>query len=102
MYAIKAKIPVFCGYAVMFAAMSLMGYTAACAPRPEEQWSSYYYGTTPQYEQGIMYYDTADADDNYRLPADMHRTDGDSNAYYGTSHGGNLQEETILHGNRLR
>lgn len=89
MHPIKAKIPVFCGYAVMLAAVALMGYTAACAPRPEEQWNSYYYGTTPQYERGIPYYSGTDADDNYRLPADMTLPDGDRN---------NLLESRMLHG----
>lgn len=92
MYAFKAKIPVFCGYAVMLAAMALMGYTAACAPRPEEQWNSYYYGTTPQYSNDIMYYGGKDVDSDYSLPADMDMPYGDRN----------LQEETVLHGNRLR
>ena len=92
MHPIKAKIPVFCGYAVMLAAMALMGYTAACAPRPEEQWNSYYYGNTPQYEQGIEYYKGTDVDDNYSLPADMTLPNGDRN----------LQEDNLLHGGRLR
>lgn len=92
MFALKAKIPVFCGYAVMLAAAALMGYTAACAPRPEEQWNSYYYGATPRYEQGIMYYDNTDQDDYYTLPSDMRMPSGDRN----------LLEESAYHGTRMR
>lgn len=103
MHAIKAKIPVLCGYSVMAAAIALMSYTAACAPRPEEQWNSYYYGTAPQYEHGIMYYGGKDVDDNYSLPDDMDRPDDDRNIRAnGLLHGQNLQEDTLLHGNRIR
>lgn len=89
MHALKAKIPVFCSYAVAFAAMALMGYTAACAPRPQDQWNSYYYGTTADYGSG---YGSVDADDNYRLPADM-TMPGDDRS---------LQEDTVIHGGRWR
>lgn len=90
MYAIRAKLPEFCGYIVMALAIALLGYTAACAPKPQEQWNSYYYGATPQMEQGIEYYGGTDADDNYQLPADMRRLDGDRN----------LQVDSALHGDK--
>jgi hypothetical protein len=92
MYALQQKIPEFCGYAVTFLAVALMGYTAACAPKPQEQWNSYYYGTTPQMEQGIIYYSGTDADDNYTLPDDMSMPNGDRS----------LQVEGALHGDAYR
>lgn len=92
MYTLRAKLPEFCGYIVTFLAVALLGYTAACAPKPQEQWNSYYYGTTPQSEQGIEYYSGTDADDNYKLPGDMRRVDSDRN----------LQVESALHGDRYR
>ncbi|MCH2546257.1 MAG: hypothetical protein MK052_01415 [Alphaproteobacteria bacterium] len=70
----------------------LMGYTAACAPQQPEQWSSYYYGSTPQIEQGISYYSGKDVDDNYRLPSDMTFTGEDRS----------LQVDSLMHGNRMR
>lgn len=85
MCALKAKIPDFCGYAVVSAAIGLMTYTAACAPRAEEQWSSYYYGASPRYERGIVYY-AVDADDDYRMPSNMRMTDGDRNLLEDSMH----------------
>lgn len=90
MRAIRSKLPELCGYALTILALLLMGYTAACAPQPQEQWNSYYYGTVPQIEQGIMYYDTADADDNYSLPGGVNVADDQRN----------LLMDGILHGER--
>ena len=92
-FRIRAKSSELCGYAIMLIAVALLGYTAACAPKPQEQWHSYYYGSSLKTEQGIDYYSGVDAaDDNYRLPDDMQRLDGDRN----------LQVESALHGDRYR
>jgi hypothetical protein len=93
MYLLQKKMPDLCGYAVTVLAAALLTYTAACAPRAQEQWNSYYYGGTPVQEQGITYYDNVDADENYTMPADMeYAGEGDRN----------LQVQSIMHGNPLR
>lgn len=89
---LKAKLQENCGVIVAALAMALLGYTAACAPRPQEQWNSYYYGTAPVADNGIVYYGNTDADDNYVMPKDM-RFPSDER---------NLVEENALHGNRYR
>lgn len=65
--------PVLFGYAASCAAIGLLVYTAACSPKPEEQWNSYYYGTSASYDRGIKYYRNTDADDNYVMPNDIRR-----------------------------
>lgn len=85
------KLPESSGYVVTLLAVALLGYSAACAPKPQEQWNSYYYGNTMQmdqdFESGGM-----DADDSYRMPNDIRQPDGDRN----------LQVEGALHGDAYR
>lgn len=76
---IREIAPVICGYAASIAAVALLVYTAACSPKPEEQWSSYYYGSSASYDRGIMYYRNTDADDDYRMPNDIRRPMEDRN-----------------------
>lgn len=89
---LKAISQQWCGHIVAVCAVALLGYTAACAPRAEERWNSYYYGSAPAVSNGIVYYDNTDADDNYVMPRDMRFPIDERN----------LQVESALHGNRLR
>lgn len=89
---LKALLQEFCGYIVAGLAVALLAYTAACAPRPQEQWNSYYYGSAPSMSNGIISYEGVDADDNYVMPQDM-RFPADDRS---------LQEENALYGNRFR
>lgn len=41
---------------------------AACGPKRDESWNSYYYGTERRSVSGVIYEDAADNDDSYRLP----------------------------------
>lgn len=92
MHRLFVKMPQLCSSAVVASAVMLMALLCACAPRAQEQWNSYYYGSTPPMESsGVTYYGGVDADDNYTLPPDMVPAEER-----------NLQVETLLHGNRMQ
>ena len=42
--------------------------TSACAPKRQESWNSYYYGTERRSSAGVVYDEATDNDDSYRLP----------------------------------